>query len=405
MIKSWLVRMFTLTALGTPGVYACAVFSPPQSYSDPLFLLDFDAGPQALGLLTHASDEIDQSIASAKKMQQAIRVFLAGPTASGLEGARRQWRKAREDYQRLEWMRFAGGPMDWPEAREGDGFRPEGPEARMNAWPVNEAFIDYVKGANKSGIVQDTTFELTRSNLISQNQALDENNVSTGWHAIEFLLWGQDHSSSGPGDRPVEDFSAESPIARRRGQYLEIITALLVDDLKYLQQEFDTNDPLSYFNRMKALPPREVLGSALHGATSLLMLEMHGERFSVPLDSGMQEDEHSCFSDNTLADLRANFYGIKRMLTLGNSTERSDSVLALMHWKDPQLAGQLVAALDLAEQAIVALPEPFDQLILSDPKSATRAKAESALSAMLELGKKLKATSNALGIQIVVPGV
>jgi putative iron-regulated protein len=63
-----------------------------------------------------------------------------------------------------------------------------------------------------------------------------ESNVAIGYHAIEFLLWGQDlnGNNSGSGNRPVTDFDLESCTndnCDRRRDYLLAVTNLLVDDL------------------------------------------------------------------------------------------------------------------------------------------------------------------------------
>ena len=55
--------------------------------------------------------------------------------------------------------------------------------------------------------------------IISLNEEGGEENVTTGWHAIEFLLWGQDLNDDGLGDRPVTDY-ATADNADRGGQYL-----------------------------------------------------------------------------------------------------------------------------------------------------------------------------------------
>ena len=82
--------------------------------------------------------------------------------------------------------------------------RTDGPEGLINAWPLDEAYIDYVEGDPAAGVVNDPdTYPTIDAELLtSLNEQGGEANISTGWHAIEFLLWGQDLSTDGPGDAP-----------------------------------------------------------------------------------------------------------------------------------------------------------------------------------------------------------
>jgi putative iron-regulated protein len=382
--------------------YACAVFKPPREYRNPKLRMDFDAKPQALALIRHAQLDYAMALKQAQRFERHIDELLANPSDKSLQSARVAWRTARKHYQRTEWLRFVDGPIDWP-AVPGQAA---GPESRLNAWPLNEAVIDYVKGAPNAGLINQLNLPITPETILAKNQIGDENDVTTGWHALEFLLWGQDFSATGPGARSFKDFEPGDPMRARRRDYLRIVTQLLINDLSSINKEWDLTDAQSYASRLAQLPSSEILGPALHGAASLIAIELHGERFAVALDSGAQEDEHSCFSDNTLADLRANLAGITRMLRLSNAQATApDSLLALLEWKDPALAKTLLKAMHEAEVQLAAVPEPFDQLILREPEHPDRLKAEAALAALQNLATRLKATAETLGLQIVVPGV
>jgi putative iron-regulated protein len=150
-----------------------------------------------------------KSLQSATAMDQAIDTFIENPTPASLEGAKRAWLRARDDYGPTEAFRFYGGPIDNEE---------DGPEGLINAWPMDEAYIDYVEGDSTAGVVNNPEqFPVIDAALIeSMNEEGGEENVSTGWHAIEFLLWGQDLNEIGPGSRPVEDYTTD-PNADRRG--------------------------------------------------------------------------------------------------------------------------------------------------------------------------------------------
>ncbi len=163
------------------------------------------------------------SLESAQAMDEAIDAFVADPTTETLDAAKQAWLTARDDYGPTEAFRFYGGPIDNEET---------GVEGLVNAWPLDEAYIDYVDGDPEAGIVNNTDEHPTidADTLVAANEQGGEANVSTGWHAIEFLLWGQDLSADGPGARPVEDYTT-SPNADRRAAYLSTASDLLLEHL------------------------------------------------------------------------------------------------------------------------------------------------------------------------------
>jgi putative iron-regulated protein len=166
------------------------------------------------------------SLASATEMGAAIDALAADPTDANLAAAKDAWLAARDDYGLTEAFRFYGGPIDAVDT---------GPEGLINAWPLDEAYIDYVEDAPESGVVNlpDEYPTIDADLLVSLNEAGGETNISTGWHAIEFLLWGQDLSTDGAGARPVTDFTT-SPNADRRVAYLTVASDLLVGHLQSL---------------------------------------------------------------------------------------------------------------------------------------------------------------------------
>ncbi len=381
--------------------WPCAVFSAPVTYRMPHALIDFDVGPQALAANSLAHAQFNAATNQAKLLSQAIDQLLLTPNAEHLLQAQAAWRTAKRSYQLTEWTRFAETPIDWAAL----GARPAGPESRINAWPVNEAVIDAVRGAPNSGLVHRFEVPMTRASILAQDQSGDEADVTTGWHAIEFLLWGQDFNVAGPGKRLAADFSERDQANQRRRVYLKLLVELLIEDLTLVSSEWDPMVEGSYVNKLQQLPAIEQLGRVLHGATTLLITEVYGQRLTVPLDSGSQEDEHSCFSDFTLQDLKADLAGIRSVFFTELKDAPNSSLIALMRWKDPSLAESLQKKFDTATQTLEKIPEPFDQMLLSPPNSPARVQAEAAADALQSLGVSMKAAAETLGIQIVVPGV
>lgn len=138
------------------------------------------------------------SLTTAQTLRAALDAFIANPSEATHQAAKLAWLAAQEPYGQTEVYRFYGGPIDGE----------DGPEALLNSWPLDEAFIDYVEGAPNAGIINHSEQypEITQELLVELNQVDSEESVTTGYHAIEFLLWGQDFNDDGPGDRPYTDY-------------------------------------------------------------------------------------------------------------------------------------------------------------------------------------------------------
>ena len=171
--------------------------------------------------IVHAS-YVD-SLNLAKIMQEKINKFLESPSQKGLDEAKQSWVDSRFPYLQTEVYRFYGGPID----------DEDGPEGLLNAWPMDESYVDYVKGSPKSGIINNAEDypEITQDLLLSLNEKEGEENISCGYHAVEFLLWGQDFNSDGPGNRPFTDYTTAAN-ADRRKEFLKVTVSLLIENLQ-----------------------------------------------------------------------------------------------------------------------------------------------------------------------------
>jgi len=180
----------------------------------------------------------------------------------------------------------------------------------LNAWPLDEAYIES-SSATVKGIIDNTADypELSQELLISLNEQEGEENISMGYHAIEFLLWGIDQSAEGPGERPFTDYTT-APNAKRRAQYLKLATKQLIDNLQFLVNEW-APEKENYRAKFNSLPEDQALTNILNGIGMLSGFELARERVDVPLNTMSQEDEHSCFSDNTHNDILYNAQSVQ----------------------------------------------------------------------------------------------
>ncbi len=338
--------------------------------------------------LVHAN--YSDTLAAAQDMQAAIKAFVAAPSADGLAAARKAWLGAREFYGQTEAFRFYGGPID----------DDKGPEGQINAWPLDEAYVDYVQGKPKAGLINNTKFKITKTNLTKFNERGGEENISSGWHAIEFLLWGQDLSETGPGNRSFEDYvDGKTPNADRRRQFLTVATELLVDDLNFLVKAWAPSQK-NYRARFEK-GGKESMRKIIVGLGSLSRGELSGERMEVALNSQDQEDEHSCFSDNTHRDIVTNATGIQNVW-LGQYKKRDGSVLQgpgvrdLVAAKKADLAEKTTAQLAASVTAAEAIPAPFDRAI--GKGSPGRPAVEKTVASLVEQSKLLVESASAVGI-------
>jgi putative iron-regulated protein len=344
------------------------------SIATALVALPVTAQDPAAVLTTYADIALagyQDSLTTAQALDDAVAALVAAPSPDTLSAARDAWRAARIPYQQTEVFRF-GNPIvdDW--------------EGRVNAWPLDEGLIDYTGGdyigahdenplaaANiiatpvlaVAGQTIDTT-AITPALLQSLNE-LDgiETNVATGYHAIEFLLWGQDLNGTGPGagDRLATDFAAGDACTGghcdRRSAYLTAATDLLVADLEEMVAAWDTDGAA---RAAVTADPTAGLTALLTGMGSLSYGELAGERMRLGLLLNDPEEEHDCFSDNTHMSHFLNAQGIRNVWTgqyarIDGSVVEGPSLAALVAATDAAVATDITARIDATMVAMTAM--------------------------------------------------
>ncbi len=338
------------------------------------------------------------ALREARALQAAVDAFLKAPTDANLTRARQAWFAARVPYSLSEAFRFYDGPIEVADAAK----ETPGPEARLNSWPLNEAYIDAVKGNSKAGLVNDPKRPLSEASLSAANQAEDEANVATGYHAVEFLLWGQDFSLTGPGSRPASDYSGKTYASKRRRAYLKLTTAMIVEDLAFLEAQWAPGKD-NYARTFTSADPKASLGKILTGLSTLSVHELGAERLNNSLSSGDQEDEEDCFSDHTTTDLLDNVRGIENVLNAHYGSFQGTSPLALLDSTNKALTDKLRAQLAATHAAMAAIPAPFDAKVLATPEgSPGRVATKKTVDALLEQGTQLLEMGKALGVPVEI---
>ncbi len=272
-----------------------------------------------------AKANYEDSWTTATRLKGSIDAFLASPSASTLSDAKIAWKLARKYYQQTEVFRFGNPEVDaW--------------EGKVNAWPLDEGLIDYVEASSyansgdnpyaNANIIANPKLSLSGKTLdttvlnAESLQALHEvdgveSNVATGYHAIEFLLWGQDLHGHNPGagDRKYTDYDVKNCTGgncKRRADYLIAVADLLIADLHEMVSMWGKGGAI--FQRFMSEDKRKSIGRIITGMGSLSYGELAGERTMLGLLLGDPEEEHDCFSDNTHASHFYNVLGLNNVL-------------------------------------------------------------------------------------------
>jgi len=362
----------------------------------------------------------EDSLIAAQDLQRAVNLLLDNPSENGLQAARAAWLAARVPYQQTEAYRFGNAVVDeW--------------EGRVNAWPLDEGLIDYTATSygtesdfnyfysanvianeilDAGGVVVDAAV-ITPQLLAEELHQLDgvEANVATGYHAIEFLLWGQDlnGTSPGAGERPWTDYSLTACTnghCDRRRDYLSAAVTLLVNDLEEMVQNWQAGG--AAYEDLMSKGVEGGLATMLTGMGSLAYGELAGERIRLGLLLNDPEEEHDCFSDNTH---NSHFYDARgiRNVFLGEYRRVSGedvtgpSLEDLVRQQAPGVHAEMMARLEETEFAMTAMVaeaargNTFDVLIGRD-NTQGEAIVTRIVDALMEETRTIEKIINALAL-------
>ncbi|MCR9471464.1 peptidase [Vibrio diabolicus] len=367
------------------------------------------------------------SVTTAKTLDVKIDEFLKSPSADKLEEVKQAWLDSRVPYQQSEVFRFGNAIVDdW--------------EGQLNAWPLDEGLIDYVatdyqyelgnEGA-AANIIANTSLQIGASKLdvskITPELLADLNevggseaNVASGYHAIEFLLWGQDlnGTNAGAGQRAYTDFVVGSECTNghcdRRGEYLKAAADLLVQDLEWMEKQWSAEVKGNYRETLLNDSADNGLRKMLFGMGSLSLGELAGERMKVALEANSTEDEHDCFSDNTHNSHYYNEQGIYNVYTGLYKREygtllSGPSIADLVAQKDKQAAKEIQKQFDVTRNQVGKLVtsaeknnQHFDQLIAAGNAQGNTLVNDTIMSLVAQTGS-IERAAGIIGIDSLSP--
>jgi putative iron-regulated protein len=392
-----------------------------------LFVLPAKAETDSQAVIKTYSDialaKYEDSLTTAQVLDKAVDALLAKPSAETLNAAREAWKASRVPYQQTEVYRFGNAIVDdW--------------EGKVNSWPLDEGLIDYVaKGygtesdanalytanviANKSIDINGKKVDATNltpeflSGTLQEAGGI-EANVATGYHAIEFLLWGQDLHGTGPGagERPYTDYDLKNCTGGncdRRAQYLKSASDLLVSDLQDM-----VNDWKEGGAARKTLvdgEPNTAISTIFTGMGSLSYGELAGERMKLGLLLHDPEEEHDCFSDNTFNSHLNDAIGIRAAYhasytRLDGTVVSGPSVSDMVKAADPAIDKELSDKLDVTVARMEAIKaralagEAYDQQI-AEGNTQGNATVQAAIDALVGQTKSVERAVAALKLNAI----
>ncbi|TIS56130.1 MAG: peptidase [Mesorhizobium sp.] len=405
-----------LAAIGATAALTAAVFVLPAK-----------AETDAKAVIKTYSDialaKYEDSLITAEALDTAVDALLAKPSAETLNAAREAWKASRVPYQQTEVYRFGNAIVDdW--------------EGKVNSWPLDEGLIDYVaKGygtesdANAlytADVIANKSIEINGKKVDASNLAPEflsgtlqeaggiEANVATGYHAIEFLLWGQDLHGTGPGagERPYTDYDLTNCTGGncdRRAQYLKSASDLLVSDLKDMVNDWKEGGAAR--ENLVDGEPKTGISTIFTGMGSLSYGELAGERMKLGLLLHDPEEEHDCFSDNThnshlydAVGIRAAYHG--SYTRLDGTVVEGPSVADMVKEADPAADKELSDKLDVTVARMEAIKaralagEAYDQQI-AEGNTEGNATVQAAIDALIDQTKSIERAVGSLKLNAI----
>lgn len=405
-----------LAAIGATALLTAAVFVLPAK-----------AETDAKAVIKTYSDialaKYEDSLTTAQALDKAVDALLATPSVETLNAARDAWKASRVPYQQTEVYRFGNKIVDdW--------------EGKVNSWPLDEGLIDYV--AKSYGTESDANALYTANVIANKEIEINgkkvdasklspeflsgtlqgaggiEANVATGYHAIEFLLWGQDLHGTGPGagERPFTDYDLKNCTGGncdRRAEYLKSASDLLVSDLQEMVGNWKEDGAAR-----KALvdgEPNTAISTIFTGMGSLSYGELAGERMKLGLLLHDPEEEHDCFSDNTYNSHLYDAIGIRAAyhasyMRLDGTVVSGPSVADMVKAADPAIDKELSDKLDVSVAKMEAIKaralagEAYDQQI-AEGNIEGNATVQAAIDALIDQTKSIERAVGSLKLSTI----
>ena len=315
----------------------------------------------ALNMATIDPEASEGRTVDTSTLDAAVHSFVgtsAGSQAAAVEllpAIQTAWRNARVPWEQSEAFLF--GPVD------SDGHDPA-----LDSWPLNVTDLENIIASS----ADIATLELAED--------------IQGFHALEYLLFQDKNGSTDPA-AIVAGFSADS----RRRTYARTVVRAFARHTQELRNSWDPEAgnfvyELAMAGRGSATytDQKSAVQELVNGMIGIAD-EVGNTKLAVPLTDQSTAEEESRFSNNSRRDFIDNLRSINNVYegrfdqTDGTSMGVTDFVAN----QDPALDARVRMAIRDAMAAVIAVPEPFGQSIMSHRATVQKA---------LEAAQHLQAT-------------
>jgi len=314
------IRNATGIALLSCGLIlsGCDRQAPPEEETPAQVTASLNS-PEAIAITQHLwqnqGREFSNVLSQAQALKQAIDTLTLEPTAEHLNSAREQWHSAHNALLSQAPL-FALGTIN-----PGIFQQIQQSHSLIEAQPIQPGYLDYFDVYQHTGIVNDIAAQLTAEDLRRQHRFSDNSDVSLGFHAMAYLLWGEHQQ------RPIEDFQvpkAPTQIQRdnglklvdlpphRRGTLLQLQATLLLDDLSALHYKL-SHQASGLTAAYQSLSSASRMQLWLRACRSVL--EKLQRQVTLQPEPGQDEYfDHNRFSGQHAMAMEAILQGLERLL-------------------------------------------------------------------------------------------
>lgn len=339
--------------------------------------------------------QMSEALSRAQELDSIITSLLHHPNPGALEEAQAAWIKAYSAYVKVSF--FSTVPrFEKPQFREQNDTYAR-IEERIDSWPIEPGYIDYLPLYPLSGIVNDLTLKINEEDVSAQHGFSDMRFASLGFHPIEFLLFGENGKRSAkdfiPQENSIEVVSADTAVKEdetddlnqteadidnkeihdhvhveidgpqnhnRRRDYLRLLSALVVKNLQKLTDRWEPAH--GYYAKQWRQPQSSqqlasltLVYQALVDSIQNTLLEKH---FAVLLNQKQVDDLRSPFSNQDVNNMHDLLVGIESLFNM------ESGFISAIKEQDAESADKMTAIFKRLLRDMSKLPNDLSSLPL-----------------------------------------
>ncbi|MEQ8819802.1 MAG: imelysin family protein [Sumerlaeia bacterium] len=324
-------------------------------------------------------EHYERATEKAEDLERAVETFLLDPSAVSETRAREAWTEAFRAYCATEAFRFSGNPID---------AAANGPEPMLNAWPVNGKVVETI-------VVDTRRFPELTTELLQKAHAPAKAQVTTGFHVIEYFLFGPRPNAEGPGAEPFADFTRASPSGPRRAAYLRLAAELLVDQLRYVTDQWRPGSQDNYATALLRMEEPEALRRILLGMAALSGTALAEDRLPSQPAALM-----SAIADTSGRDFLTNAVGVHIVYRGGFDEEIGPGIYDLLVAAgEGGLAEKLDARMQRSVALLARIPKPYSAAASAEPGSPGAEANQAAIANLKAQAIELAEAGQRLGVE------